>query len=75
MIINKDINPIRNIYYLGGRLIDILQNHDKGLLIYDAYEAMIEKVDISMNMFTLTLDWLYLIDVITIEDGRIYKCF
>ena len=75
MIISKDINPSRNIYYLGGLLIEILQSCDKSILIYDAFEQMRKKANISMNMFSLTLDWLFLIDVINVKNGEIHKCF
>lgn len=77
MIISRDINPDRDFYYLGAKIIEILSssNEEDNILI-DVYQKMKQIEDISLNLFTLTLDWLYIIGAIShINEGKIIKCF
>lgn len=76
MIINKDINPEREIYYLGAQVIEILRNSPKDKVeLFDAFQSLNEKKRVSMNLFVLTLDWLYLLGIINTAEGDIVKCF
>ena len=77
MIISKDINPERDFYYLGAKIIEILSKSEKKK--YDfflAFEELKSNENISINLFTLTLDWLFLLGAIEkSEKGFITKCF
>ena len=77
MIISKDINPERDFYYLGAKVIEVLSApENKSLLLIDIYETIKRTENISLNLFTLTLDWLFISGVISeIENGKIIKCF
>ena len=77
MIISKDINPERDFYYLGAKVIEVLSEpENKSFLIIDIYETIKRSENISLNLFTLTLDWLFISGVISkIENGKIIKCF
>lgn len=77
MIIDKNINPERNLYYLGGVLIELLNNKgDEEYDYLDLYEQFKKKNNISINLYSLTLDWLFILGVITKGgNGRIKKCF
>lgn len=77
MIIDKSINPERDLYYLGGVLIDILSNKNvKEIDFMDLYALLKKKHTISINLFSLTLDWLFILGVITKgENGKVKKCF
>ena len=77
MIIDKSINPERDLYYLGGVLIDILSNKNvKEIDFMDLYALLKKKHTISINLFSLTLDWLFILVVITKgENGKVKKCF
>ncbi len=75
MIIDKNTNPKRDIYYLGGLLLEIISKTDNDICYFDAYLAMKKKENISIKLFSLTLDWLFLINVVDISEGRILKCF
>ena len=77
MIVSKDINPERDCYYLGAKLIDVLSNEkSENVDFFDVYQKFSASEDVSMNLFSLTLDWLYLLGVIDNSDkGFIRKCF
>ncbi len=77
MIIDKSINPERDLYYLGGVLIDILSNKNvKEIDFMDLYALLKKKHTITINLFSLTLDWLFILGVITKgENGKVKKCF
>jgi hypothetical protein len=75
MINDKDTNPQRDLYYLGGVVIDILNKANKDDSFLDIFEKVRERESISMNLFSLTIDWLYLLDVVNFKNGRLEKCF
>ncbi|KIX20013.1 hypothetical protein SY27_15965 [Flavobacterium sp. 316] len=77
MIIDKNINPERDLYYLGGILIDVLANKNSVDIDYiDLYQSLNQKQEISINLYSLTLDWLFILGVVTKgENGKIKKCF
>jgi len=74
MIIDKDINPKKNIYYLGAILIDIISKQDC-IGSFDLFEQMRLIENISYSMFCLCLDWLFLLNIIEIKAGMVEKCF
>lgn len=76
MIIEKDIHPERKIYYIGALIIGILKKapNDK-FDFFDVYQELTQSEKISMKLFALTLDWLFLLGVIRSDKGSIKKCF
>jgi hypothetical protein len=77
MIIDKNINPERDLYYLGGILIDVLASKNSVDIDYfDLYQSLNKKKEISINLYSLTLDWLFILGVVSKgENGKIKKCF
>lgn len=77
MIVNKNTNPERDHYYLGGKIIEILSLSPREKYDYfELYEQINAVQDISMNLYILVLDWLFLLGVIKNSDkGFIEKCF
>ena len=76
MIIDKDTNPSRDVYYIGSELLAILDKHDfKEIDLVDAFNLLNKKVKISMSLFILTVDWLFLLGSIKSQKGLIEKCF
>jgi len=76
MIINKDINPEREIYHLGALIIEILTNiPGTELDFFDTYQRLNEKIKVSINLYILTLDWLYILGLINKKEDTIIKCF
>jgi hypothetical protein len=75
MITNDNTNPRREIYYLGALTIEILNNNDGKTQLFELFQKVNEKEEISMNLFLFVLDWLYLTDTIKHERGVITLCF
>jgi len=77
MIIDRNINPERDLYYLGGLLIDVLQKKDiKEVDYMDLYTLLNREHEISLNLYSLTLDWLFILGVVANDrNGKIRKCF
>lgn len=77
MIIDKNINPERDLYYLGGVLIDVLaKKNNKEIDYMDLYTQFNQKQEITINLYSLTLDWLFILGLVTKgENGKIIKCF
>ncbi|CAA7392958.1 MULTISPECIES: ABC-three component system middle component 6 [Chryseobacterium] len=77
MIIDKNINPERDLYYLGGLLIDVLSKKKSSEIDYlELYRLFNQKQNVTINLYSLTLDWLFISGIITKgENGKIKKCF
>jgi hypothetical protein len=76
MIINKDINPEREIYHLGALVIEILKNNPNSKMdFFDIYQSLNERIKVSVNLYILTLDWLYILGLINKNREAIIKCF
>lgn len=74
MIVGKDIQPERKLYFLGAKVIDVLQKSTQEQDLISIYHTLNNK-EISINMLLLTLDWLFLLGAIRINKGKIIKCF
>lgn len=77
MIVNKNTNPERDLYYLGGKTIEILNSSNKTEFDYfELYSSLNKSHSISINLFSLILDWLFILGVIKIgKKGFLVKCF
>lgn len=77
MIINKNINPERDLYYLGGKVIETLNLFNQPHVDYFELFLSVKKTNkISINLYSLVLDWLFILGVIKkSKKGLIEKCF
>lgn len=77
MIVNKNINPERDLYYLGGKVIEILDNSNNAKFDYfELYSNLNKNHNISINLFTLVLDWLFILGAVKKDKkGLLEKCF
>ncbi len=77
MIVNKNTHPERDLYYLGGKVIEVLNSSNQSNFDYfDLYLDINKTVKITLNLYTLVLDWLFILGVIKKGDkGGIEKCF
>ena len=77
MIVNKNINPERDLYYLGGKVIEVLNSFSKNEIDYfDLFLSVNKSNKVSLNLFSLVLDWLFILGVIKKGNkGLIKKCF
>lgn len=77
MIVSKDTNPEKDLYYLGARVLEVLASTDTSEVDYvDVFLNLKSEIRITNNLYALSLDWLYLLGAIEIsEEGNIRKCF
>lgn len=77
MIVNKNINPERDLYYLGGKVIEVLNSFTKNEIDYfDLFLSVNKSHKVSFNLYSLVLDWLFILGVIKKGNkGLIIKCF
>ncbi|MFZ4797398.1 MAG: ABC-three component system middle component 6 [Bacteroidia bacterium] len=77
MIVNKNINPERDLYYLGGKVIEVLNSYTKNEIDYfDLFLSVNKSNKVTLNLYSLVLDWLFIIGVVKKGNkGLIIKCF
>ena len=77
MILGKDINPKKQIYYISALVEDELKNIDSSKFdFFEIFNSLKRKEnDITINLFSLSLDWLYLSGAIKKGKDRLIKCF
>lgn len=76
MIIDADTNPKNQIYYIAGLILNILkQQEDKNFNYIELFEKLNEVQKVSINLYTLSLDWLYLLGTIACNEEGLLKCF
>jgi hypothetical protein len=77
MIISRDIKPDRDLYYLGSQVIEVLLTSEEIEVDYfELLHKLNSKFEISINLYILVLDWLFIIGVINnAKNGKIRKCF
>jgi hypothetical protein len=77
MIISKNTHPERDLYYLGAKMIELLNSSGKEEWDYfDLFSALKQKENISFCLYSLILDWLFILSVIQQgKNGGIKKCF
>ncbi len=77
MIVNKNINPERDLYYLGGKVIEVLNSYKNNEIDYfDLFLSVNKSNKVSLNLYSLVLDWLFILGIIKKGNkGLIIKCF
>ncbi|EAF2586912.1 hypothetical protein E0F18_02975 [Listeria monocytogenes] len=76
MLLPKDINPETSIYYYGSLVLKELSSiSSKQEDIINLYHNVKIAGSISITSFSLTLDWLYLIGAVKINnEGKVILC-
>lgn len=70
MLIN-DINPKYSVYYLGAMVLKILKYKKEYTCDFlELYIQLKENYDVTLSLFTFTLDWLYLISAVSFDDKK-----
>lgn len=74
MLLPDSIHPEQSIYYNGAFVLKSLQDHPNSDLL-DLFQNVRTLREMSMPIFVLCLDWLYLIGVAKMDDqGRVVLC-
>ena len=75
MLILTQKNPETALYYIGSKVLDVLENQQDELFVSEIFLSINKKNSIAFSRFVLGLDWLYAIGAIsTSVEGRIKKC-
>ena len=77
MILSKDINPKRSVYYLGAQIVGLLAEQEgQECEFLELYSLVKNTNNLSINLFYLTITWLFLLGAVSHSDkGNIVKCF
>jgi len=77
MLLENDTSPNKTLYYLGSEVMSVLSNFsDDKVDFFDLYQKVNEKEQLSMSLFVLVLDWLYILGLVQQNvRGDLQKCF
>lgn len=74
MILSNNSNPKNSLYYIGGLILSIIKIK-KECDYLDLYTQLKNNHNISFQLYTFALDWLYLISAIQFDDREgVVKC-
>lgn len=63
MLLPRDILPTNSLYFVGGYVISSLKENNN-IKLLELYLITKEKIKVSISIFILSLDWLFLIGVV-----------
>ena len=76
MILGKNVHPERKLYYTGALILATLNEAQNSRWTYsELFIDTRKKHGLSLNMFAVTLDWLFLLGVVKHTNGEVEKCF
>jgi hypothetical protein len=76
MIVNQDVKPEKQAYYLGSKVLEALRNIPAGPINSGELFIVINQTEkISYQAFSMALNWLYLLGALDQKEGEIIKCF
>ena len=77
MILGKDTNPKKQIYYISALVLNELkETNNPEFDFFDIFKSLkLKDRDITINLYSLALDWLYLLGAIKNDKNRLIKCF
>lgn len=73
MIVNVEREPDLSLYYLGGVLLEILEQEKVILLeelLCEVRNRLKKKIHVDFMYYTL--DWLFLLSLVRIKEGKVY---
>lgn len=74
MLVPDNIHPEQTIYFNGAIVLQVLQEHQIVDML-DLYARAKGKKQMSMPVFALCLDWLYLLNLVSIDvRGQVKLC-
>ena len=76
MIVSGDVRPEETLYYIGGMILQLLQerSQDQAVFVEElAREARISH-DIPSSQFLYGMDWLYLMGALSVQSGEVVLC-
>lgn len=75
MITGIDITPERQLYYVGALILDSVKLSNKTEIdFFELFHKLKGNNGVSIRLFTLALDWLFILGAIKGNSGRLIKC-
>lgn len=74
MILSKDINPEYSLYNVGATILEALIELDKESSFRTLYLTVSNKHKINVGLFSLGVDWLYILGTIDLKEDGVIKC-
>ena len=72
MLIPDNIHPEQTIYFNGAFVLKTIQKH-RTMDLLDLYVQTISERNMTMPVFVLCIDWLYLLNLVTLNDKGMVK--
>jgi hypothetical protein len=74
MLVPDNIHPEQTIYFNGAFVLEAIQEN-RVMELLDLYIQTKSKREMSMPVFLLCLDWLFLLDLVTLNShGKVELC-
>lgn len=73
MLLPDNIYPENSIYYNGAFVLKVLQDK-RSIELLELFQEVKLNNKMSFPVFMLCLDWLYLISIAEIKEGRVVLC-
>ena len=73
MLLPNNIAPEYSIYYNGAIVLDIVQREHR-ISLANLFCEVNKSKSLSFSMFLLCLDWLYLINCVSIQNEEVVLC-
>ena len=73
MLLPNNIAPEDSIYYNGAIVLDIVQREQR-ISLANLFCEVNKSKSLSFSMFLLCLDWLYLINCVSIQNEEVVLC-
>lgn len=74
MLLPDNVHPELSIYYNGSFVLQTIQKH-RVMDLLELYLDTRKRCEMSMPVFVLCLDWLFLIEQVTLnEQGKVELC-
>ncbi len=74
MLVPDNIHPEHTIYFNGAFVLKAIREHQV-MDMLDLYIQSTSEREMSMPVFTLCLDWLFLLNLVTLNDqGKVELC-
>lgn len=73
MLLPDNIHPENSIYYNSVFILELLQT-DSSIDFLNLYNEIKDKSKMTFPTYVLCLDWLYLIDIAILKNGKVELC-
>jgi hypothetical protein len=77
MIVEKNTNPKYDLYFLGAKIIEFfLAKNAREYDYFALYKEFLPNEKIGIKLYSLALDWLFLLNAIQVgPNGTVKRCF